>query len=71
MLAFMAVVFHQSIVVQPRVMARRHALEAQRDPVGAARRRRRERIFCWIGATIGVICGVGGLIAGLVATGKF
>jgi RNA polymerase sigma factor (sigma-70 family) len=71
MLAFMAVVFHQSIVVQPRVMARRHALEAQRDPVGAARRRRRERIFCWIGATIGLICGIGGLIGGLVASGRF
>jgi RNA polymerase sigma factor (sigma-70 family) len=70
MLAFMAVIFHQSIVVQPRVMARRHALEAQRDPVGAARLRRRERITCWIGATIGLICGVGGLIVGLVSSGK-
>ncbi|MFZ5635270.1 MAG: RNA polymerase sigma factor [Pseudomonadota bacterium] len=69
-LAFMAVIFHQSMVVQPRAMARRHALEAQRDPVGAAKRRRRERIECWIGATIGFVCGFGGLIAGLVGSGR-
>jgi RNA polymerase sigma factor (sigma-70 family) len=69
-LAFMAVIFHQSMVVQPRAMARRHALEAQRDPVAAAKRRRRERIECWIGATIGLVCGFGGLIAGLVASGR-
>jgi RNA polymerase sigma factor (sigma-70 family) len=69
-LAFMAVVFHQTIVVQPRVMARRHALEAQRDPVRAAKMRRRERIECWVGATIGFVCGFGGLIAGLVSSGR-
>jgi RNA polymerase sigma factor (sigma-70 family) len=70
MLAFMAVIFYQSIVVQPRVMARRHALEAQRDPVGAARMRRRERIFFWLGAGIGLVCGLGGMIAGLVGSGR-
>lgn len=69
-LVFMAVVFHQSMVVQPRVLARRHALEAQRDPVGAARQRRKERIQCWLGAGIGLVCGLGGLIAGLVASGR-
>lgn len=37
---FMAVVFYQSLVVQPRVMRRRHALEALQDAVAAARRRR-------------------------------
>ncbi len=69
-LLFMGVVFHQSIIVQPRVLARRHALEAQRDPVGAARLRRKERIQCWLGAGIGLVCGLGGLIAGLVASGR-
>lgn len=69
-LAFMAVVFHQSMVVQPRVLARRHALEAQRDPAGAAQQRRKERIQCWLGAGIGLVCGLGGLIAGLVASGR-
>lgn len=69
-LLFMGVVFHQSIIVQPRVLARRHALEAQRDPVGAARLRRKERIQCWLGAGIGLVCGLGGLVAGLVASGR-
>lgn len=71
MLAFMAVIFHQTIVVQPRVLARRHAREAQRDPPLAAKIRRRERIQCWLGATIGFVCGFGGMIAGLVASGRF
>ena len=70
MLAFMAVIFHQSIVVQPRVLAPRHAREAQRNPVLAARMRRRERIQCWLGATVGFVCGFGGMIAGLIASGR-
>lgn len=69
-LAFMAIVFHQSIVVQPRVLRRRHALEAQRDPVGAAQKRRRERLLCWLGAIVGCIGGFGGLVAGLIASGR-
>ena len=67
---FMAVLFHQSLVVQPRVMRRRHALEALQDPVAAARRRRRERIECWVGAGVGLVFGMGGLIYGLVASGR-
>lgn len=66
-LAFMATIFHQTLVVQPRAMRRRHALEAIRDPVGAAKRRRRERIHCWIGATVGFVCGSGGMVLGLLA----
>jgi len=69
-LAFMAVIFYQTIVVQPRIMRRRHALEAQRDPVLAAKKRRRERIECWLGATIGFVCGFGGLILGLMSSGR-
>ena len=69
-LAFMAVVFHQAIVVQPRVLARRHALEAQRDPRAAAIKRRRERWVCWIGTSLGLVGGFGGLLYGLVASGR-
>ena len=50
-------------------MARRHALEAQRDPARAMRDRRRERLHCWIGAGIGLACGVGGLVLGLARSG--
>ncbi len=70
-LAFMAVIFYQTMVTQPRAMARRHALEARRDPVRAANMRRRERIERWIGAIVGVVFGFGGLIVGLVASGRF
>lgn len=70
MLIFMAVIFYQTIVALPRVLARRHALEAQRNPKLAAKMRRRERILCWVGATIGLLGGFGGMIAGLVASGR-
>jgi RNA polymerase sigma factor (sigma-70 family) len=66
-LGFMAVIFYQTLVVQPRALRRRHALEAARDPVAAARRRRRERITCWVGGIVGTVCGLGGMIAGLMA----
>jgi RNA polymerase sigma factor (sigma-70 family) len=69
-LAFMAVIFHQSLVVQPRVLSRRHALEAARNPARAARERRSERIKSWIGVLIGTAGGCGGLIAGLIASGR-
>jgi predicted transcriptional regulator len=67
---FMGVVFWQSGVVQPRAMARRHALEARRDPEGAARRRRRERWQCRIGMVVGALGGFGGLLGGLIASGR-
>lgn len=70
-LGFMAVIFYQSLVVQPRAMRRRHAQEAARDPVAAARRRRRERIHCWIGGTIGFVCGCTGMFLGLRSAGVF
>jgi RNA polymerase sigma factor (sigma-70 family) len=69
-LGFMAVVFYQAMVVQPRVLARRHAHEARLDPVGAARRRRRQRILCWMGAATGLLFGFGGLLLGLVTSGR-
>ncbi len=69
-LAFMATIFYQTLIVQRRVVARRHALEALHDPIGTARKRRRERIHCWLGAGIGLVFGLGGLIAGLVSSGR-
>jgi len=69
-LGFMAVVFHQTVIVQPRILAERHAGEMDRDPVAAARRRRREHWLCWIGVTLGFGSGFGGLIYGLIASGR-
>ncbi|BCT91287.1 putative RNA polymerase sigma factor RfaY [Lysobacter caseinilyticus] len=67
---FMAIIFWQTAVVQRRAMARRHALEAQRDPVLAAKRRRRERWQCHLGMVVGALGGFGGLIGGLMASGR-
>lgn len=69
-LGFMGVVFYQAIVVQPRALRRRHAIEAERNPVAAAARRRRERWQCWLGAGIGLVAGLGGLVYGLVSSGR-
>lgn len=68
--AFMGIVFWQTGVVQPRAKARRYALEARLDPEGAARRRRRERLQCRFGLIVGSLGGFGGLLAGLVASGR-
>lgn len=67
---FMAVVVWQSLVSQPRILARRHAWEAALDPVAAAKRRRRERIQCVLGLVVGVGGGYGGLLFGLIASGR-
>lgn len=69
-LAYLVVLVRQAAVVVPRVQARRHALEALRDPDGAARRRRRERLACWLGSILGTVFGLGGLVAGLVMSGR-
>ena len=68
--AFMAVIGYQSMVVLPRVMARRHAMEAQRDAVAAQLRRNREGIQRWIGLALGISAGLAGLVLGLVAGGR-
>jgi RNA polymerase sigma factor (sigma-70 family) len=67
--AFFGVLLWQSAFVEPRIKARRHAHEAQVDPVGAARRRRRERVLCWLGIVAGLGGGGGGLLYGLIHTG--
>lgn len=69
-LAFTAVIYRESCIVQPRAMARRHAREAAADPTGAARRRRRERRHAWLGAITGLVLGGGGLVFGLIASGR-
>ena len=69
-LAFFATILWQSAIVQPRILQRRHALEARIDPEGAQRRRRRERILCGFGILLGLVCGGGGLIYGLILSGR-
>lgn len=69
-LVFMAIIYWQCVVVQPRVLARRHALEARRDPAAAAKARRCERIQSWIGGIVGFVFGFGGLVYGLISSGR-
>ncbi len=68
--AFLATITWQTSVSQPRAMARRRALEMQRDPGAALRKRRRERITAWLGFLTGLLLGGGGLIYGLIASGR-
>lgn len=68
--AFMATITWQCSVSQPRAMARRRELEMQRDPEAALRRRRRERVTAWLGFLTGLVLGGGGLVYGLIASGR-
>src|SRR3546814_19311542 len=56
-IGFMAVIFYQPLVVQPRAMRRRHAMEARPDPAAAATTRRRDRSTRSIGGHIGFVSG--------------
>jgi len=49
----------------PRIVAARHALEFEEDPVAAAAARARERRAAILGWTAGILCGTVGLLAGL------
>jgi RNA polymerase sigma factor (sigma-70 family) len=51
----------------PRIVRGRHALEALEDPARAASARARERRSAIIGWTLGLISGLAGLIAGILA----
>jgi len=66
---FFGVIFWQSAIVEPRIKARRHAQEASIDPEAAAKRRRRERAMCWLGITLGLVCGGGGLLLAVLRAG--
>lgn len=59
-----------AMVWMPRILARRHAHESQVDPVAAAVKRRREKLQAWIGCCLGLSLGLGGLIAGLILSGR-
>lgn len=69
-IAFMATISYQSLYRQPRIMGRRHAAEARRDPIKAARDRRRERWQCWLGITVGLGMGCFGMAYGLISSGR-
>ncbi len=69
-IGFMATIMYQSAYRQPRIMARRHAVEAQRDPIKAARDRRRERWQCWLGIIVGLGMGCFGMAYGLISSGR-
>lgn len=69
-LAFMGVITWQTMVVLPRVMRRRQAMEAQRDAVAAQLRRNRERFHRWLGLIVGIGSGLAALVYGLIAAGR-
>ena len=48
----------------PRILARRYAREAKRNPVAAANSRRAERRMAWAGMLVGVVLGASGLMFG-------
>ncbi|MFT3805323.1 RNA polymerase sigma factor [Arenimonas sp.] len=54
----------------PRILQRRHAQEMANDPVAARAARSKERRNAWIGCTLGLACGIGALVFGLIATGR-
>ncbi len=66
---FFGVIAHQSAVAIPRTLARRMAHDLATDPTAPARHRR-QRIWCWVGLIGGGLSGFGGLIAGLVSSGR-
>lgn len=66
---FLAALGWQNMVMLPRVLAGRHARERQVDP-DAARKQLRARRLSWLGLALGALLGGGGLIAGLLLTGR-
>ncbi len=54
----------------PKILAPRRAHERQLDPIGAARRQRREHLHGRIGATLGMAMATVGLLLGLWASGR-
>ena len=54
----------------PRILARRRAHELSVDPVGAARRQRRERLLGRLGAAAGLVFATAGVALGLYFSGR-
>ncbi len=67
--ALIAALGLMNLVWLPRILARRHALEAQRDPVGARLARATERRHTWLGMGLGLVLGSAGIAAGLTMAG--
>ncbi|MGQ0800832.1 MAG: RNA polymerase sigma factor [Pseudomarimonas sp.] len=53
----------------PRILARRHAIEARNDPLGARLARINERKYAWWGMAVGVVLGSAGIAGGLALMG--
>lgn len=68
--ALIVVLGLMNILWLPRILARRHALEARFHPEVAAQARRVERRNAWLGMLIGVVLGSAGLAFGLVSSGR-
>lgn len=66
---FFGFIAYQNLVALPRTLARRLAHERAVDPT-AEQRHRRQRTWCWVGLIGGGLSGFGGLVAGLVASGR-
>lgn len=69
--ALMVALGLMNILWLPRILARRHAIEARANPAAALRARRIERRNAWLGMLIGVVLGSAGLAFGLVSSGRF
>jgi RNA polymerase sigma factor (sigma-70 family) len=68
--ALIVVLGLMNILWLPRILARRHALEARFHPEVAAQARRVERRNAWLGMLIGVVLGSAGLAFGLLSSGR-
>ncbi|NKI33620.1 sigma-70 family RNA polymerase sigma factor [Wenzhouxiangella sp. XN79A] len=66
---FFSAIAWQTMVAIPKTLARRLAHERAVDPAAEARHRR-QRIWCWVGLVGGGLSGFGGLIVGLVSSGR-
>ncbi len=64
LVGMMAALGAMNLAWLPRILARRHAREARRDPAAAADRRRAERRMAWAGMLIGILAGASGLLFG-------
>ena len=67
---FLGAIGWQHMVALPRVLEPRWTRERARDPA-AVGRQRRQRVLAWSGMVIGAVCGGGGLVAGLVMSGRW
>lgn len=73
MLAFLGLILAlglMNILWLPRILERRHAIEARSNPALAERSRRAERRNAWLGMAIGLVLGAIGLGYGLAGSGR-